>query len=250
MLTMHSRPRDIGRQTSRELAARFGRDLRTARMVAGLRQRDVGTRAGVSQSVVSRVERGVSVPSLDLMGRLTAAVGCRLSCKLFPADGPSLRDGGQLQLIEVVRRQLHASWNVTLEAPIGTGDDRRAADMVIENRLEIALGEFESNLYDAQGQVRPAQLKRAALAERLGRPVRLLFAIADTEANRRAAANHAGLLAAAFPVRGRRAWAALRSGEPLGGDALIWVRRAGPMRRVHAIPREERPTREPIRHVQ
>ena len=230
MLTMHSRPRDLGRQNSREIAARFGRDLRTARMVAGLRQREVGSRAGVSQSVVSRVERGVSVPNLDLMARLAAAVGCRLSCKLFPAEGPSVREGGQLHLIEAVRRQLHPSWRVTLEAPVGIGDDRRAADMLIENRLETALGEFESNLYDVQGQVRPAQLKRAALVERLGRPVRLLLVIADTEVNRRAEGNHRDLLSAAFPVRGRRAWAALRSGEPLGGDTLVWVRRTSPMR--------------------
>ena len=32
------------------------------------------------------------------------------------------------------------------------------------------------------------------------------------------------LIARELPVTSRQAWARIRSGEPIGGDALLWVR--------------------------
>jgi hypothetical protein len=84
--------------------------------------------------------------------------------------------------------------------------------------------EIERWLRDFQAQVRRAELKRVALTERLERPVRLVLAVRDSAATRQIIAEHAGLVRSAFPVTARRAWAAIRSGEPIGGDALIWVR--------------------------
>ena len=67
-------------------------------------------------------------------------------------------------------------------------------------------------------------MKRLALAERLERPVLLVLAVRDSTTTRRIVAEHTPLIRTAFPVSPRRVWAAIRTGELLGGDALIWVR--------------------------
>lgn len=49
--------------------------LRDARQRAGLSQRDLAKRARTAQSVVARVERGQTSPSLDTLTRLLQAAG-------------------------------------------------------------------------------------------------------------------------------------------------------------------------------
>ena len=158
------------------------------------------------------------------MGRLAAATGHDLSIRFFPGDGVRLRDSGQLAVAESIRARLHASWRVRLEVPVSRAPDRRAADMVLENREEMVSVEIERALLDLQAQLRSAQLKRAALAEMIARPVRLVIAVPDTDRNRRVVATIRPLIEAALPVTSRRAWASLGTGMAIGGDALLWVR--------------------------
>ena len=61
----------------------FGRRLRELREAAGLRQVDVGTRAGVSTAYVSELERGGRGPTLDVIYALARALGVPVS-RLFP----------------------------------------------------------------------------------------------------------------------------------------------------------------------
>jgi transcriptional regulator with XRE-family HTH domain len=187
-------------------------------------QREMARRSGVSQSLVSRVLRGVVLPDLGLMVRLADSVGHRLSFKLHPQDGLSLRDSGQLGLAEVIRGQAHRQWKVRLEIPVARPPDRRAGDMLLDQPIETNLIEIERGLHDFQAQLRAAQLKRLALAELLGRRVNLVIGVPDTAAARRSLAPHAALIATALPVGSRRAWSAIRSGESISGDALIWIR--------------------------
>lgn len=210
-------------QLVRSLAVRFGRELRLAAI--GLPQREIARRAGVSQSLVSRSTRAVVMPSLELMVRLSAAVGHRFSFKLYPDDGVGLHDSGQLELANIVSRAVHGTWRIALEVPVAAPPDRRAADVVLEHRLETIALEIERGLYDFQAQLRAAQLKRAALSERLGRSVALVVGVPDTESARRKLRPHGMTIQTALPIPSRRAWASLRSGEPIGGDALIWIRR-------------------------
>jgi len=158
------------------------------------------------------------------MARLASGIGHRLSVRLFPADGIRLRDSGQLAVAEQIRAAAHPSWQVRLEVPVGFPPDRRAADMVLGGPDEAILVEIERGLRDFQAQLRAAQLKRVALTERLGRSVRLVIAVPDTVAARRAIAPHAEIVRSALPVSSRAAWASIRSGAALSGDALLWVR--------------------------
>ena len=111
--------------------------------------------------------------------------------------------------------------------------DRRAADMVLETQRETILIEIERWLVDFQAQLRSAQLKRAALTDKCGHPVRHVIGVPDLPRARDACAAYAGLIQEVFPMTSRQAWAALRSGMPIGGDALLWIR---------SRPRRDRPT--------
>ena len=223
----------------RELRERFGRDLRAAAL--GMPQREIARRAGVSQSVVSRVMSGSVTADLELVVRLASSVGHRFTYKLYPLDRPRLRDSGQLDLARIVREALHASWHVSLEVPVAAPPDRRAADLVLETPWETIEVEIERGLFDFQAQLRSAQLKRLALSERLARAVTLVVGVPDTRASRNRLAPHADIIRSALPVPSRRAWASLRSGEPVGGDALIWIRRRG----IHTMRTQHQSAQEP-----
>src|SRR5438105_6418849 len=53
--------------------------VREARRRAGLSQKELGRRAGVTQSVVSAYESGARQPSLPTLERLVRAAGCELN---------------------------------------------------------------------------------------------------------------------------------------------------------------------------
>ena len=206
----------------RAAGARFGHELRLA--AGGLSQREIADRAGISQSHLSRVMHGRTAPTLELMIRLCAAVGHRYSFKLYPTIGVGLRDSGQLRLADMVRAQAAQSWRVRFEVPVSRSPDLRAADMVLDNARAVVLVEIERGLFDFQAQLRAAQLKRVALAELVGHRVALMIGVPDTRGARAVLAGHASLIGSALPVPSRTAWAAIRSGEAVGGDALLWIR--------------------------
>ena len=56
--------------------------LRRARTAAGLTQRQLARRARTAQSVVARIERGLTSPSWDTLSRLLAAAGFELHAAL------------------------------------------------------------------------------------------------------------------------------------------------------------------------
>jgi transcriptional regulator with XRE-family HTH domain len=207
-----------------KVAARFARELVAARAVSGLTQRQTAQRARVSQALISQVERGRTVPSLGVIGRLAAATGHDLVLRLYPADGVRLRDSGQLGVAETIRAASAPTWQVRLEVPVGAAPDRRAVDMVFDGPAGLLAVEVERALLDLQAQLRAAQLKRAAMAERTGRPVALVIAVPDTGRNRAAVLAHRSLVAAALPVPSKRIWACVGSGAALEGDGLLWVR--------------------------
>lgn len=58
--------------------------LREARLRAGLTQRELARRAGTSQSVVARIERGQTSPGHATLARLLRAVGFNVRVELVP----------------------------------------------------------------------------------------------------------------------------------------------------------------------
>jgi transcriptional regulator with XRE-family HTH domain len=224
MRAVRHRQAELGRARARELRRRYGAELRVARTSAGIPQRELARLADVSPSEVGQVERAEIEPSLDVMARLAAAAGGELVVRIYPGDGIRLRDSGQLAVAELIGTQAHHRWRRRYEVPVARPPDRRAGDMLLEQPIEVVLLEIETALADFQAQHRSAQLKRASLADLAGRPVRLVIALLDTDRNRAAVHAHADLIREALPVSSRQVWQAIRSGEPIAGDGLLWVR--------------------------
>jgi hypothetical protein len=84
--------------------------------------------------------------------------------------------------------------------------------------------EIERWWVDHQAQLRGLQLKRAALSERLGRPVNLVVCVLDTRRNRSVLHGFDRALEQSFRVGARAVWRAMQAGTPIGGDAFVWIR--------------------------
>ena len=172
---------------------------------------------------MSDAERGDVYVSLEMRCRLAAACRYELGWRLHPVATVTLRDSGQLQLVQTIARAAHPSWAAAVERPIAPGD-MRAADLVLASPVELLHIEVERALVDVQAQVRAAQLKRAELAQREARPVRLVMAFPDTSRNRARLAPISELMAKTFPVPSGTVWRGIRAGTPIGADGVLFVR--------------------------
>jgi transcriptional regulator with XRE-family HTH domain len=78
-----------------------GQILRTVRLRRGLDQSELAERAGMKQSAVSRIERGVVSPSLETLNRLMAGMGETLMLSSFDTTKP-IPGGSNQSLGEVL----------------------------------------------------------------------------------------------------------------------------------------------------
>lgn len=169
--------------------------------------------------------------------RLAAACGYEIGWRLYPVATVRLRDSGQLALAQAISSAAHPSWKVTLEAPVAARDPR-AADMLLTGRTEVLHIEVERALVDAQAQLRSAQLKRQALAQREQLPIRLIIAVPDSARARERLEPARELLNRSFPTSPRQIWTAIRNGSPLRGDGILFVR----MRAANRLESRDRKT--------
>ena len=193
-------------------------DLRSARSSAGLSQKMVADRVGISRSRLSRIEVGdESLVPAEILARLAGVVGLDISLRAYPG-GRRLRDGTQTRVLDRVRDRLGIQWSWQAEAPLAIPGDQRAWDLVGTHRVTglVIWVEAESRLRDSQ-----ALLRRLALKRRDGAATRLILVLNDTRANREAAREAATSLAGAFPSPMRSAIPRLVEGEDPGGDVLV-----------------------------
>src|SRR5690606_31071832 len=151
------------------------------------------------------------------------AAGLDLVLQAYEGSAVSLRDTGQMEIAEAIRRTASAAWRGVTE--VAAGPYGRSADLVFYGPEEVIHMEIERGAADFQAQERSAKRKREALAAGESRPVRLVLVIEDARANRAAMEPHAALVRSQYPAGSREVLAALRSGRPLGRDGLLWVRR-------------------------
>lgn len=223
------RPIDLASASARRAAQRLGTDARTARLSLGWTQRAVAHRSHVSQASVSRLESGDARLSLLIVSRVGTALGVDLSARFFPGTGVGLRDSGQLAMAEVVRAQAHRSWRIGFEVPVGE-DSRQAADVVLSGASGGLHLELESRLVDFQAQLRSGELKRDSMQQRYRTRLAFVLALRDSAANRAAVRAHSAVIAAALPATTSEVWRAIRTGNPLAADGLLWLRPGRPAR--------------------
>jgi transcriptional regulator with XRE-family HTH domain len=184
--------------------------------------REVARRAGVSPESVRRVEQGDPSVQLDTLCAVAEAVGIDVVVTGYPATGISLRDAGQLTVARIICSMAHPSWQPQLEVP--AGEHGEAIDLVLFGPDEIIAAEIDRRLLDFQETHRRNVRKRDHLAAQHQRPVRSVLVTEDTRRNRQAVEPHLELIRSVFPAGSREVLNAVRSGEPLGRDGLVWMR--------------------------
>lgn len=207
---------------ARKLASDIGREVLLARSNLGLSVRHAARLAGVAPRTQQRVEDGDPALGLVTLCRVASALGLKVWGRAFPATQPSLRDTGQLWIAEWLRRAAHRSLNAVIELGVG---NLRSIDIAFFGATEIVACEIERRLADFQAQMRVWIEKRDALAVAHQRPVRLVIALEDTVHNREVIRANAAIISASFPASSREVLRALRTGQPLGADGIVWIRR-------------------------
>ena len=212
----------------------LGRELRTARLISGRSQLEIGRAAGITGQHVGRVERG-RIRRFDArtLARIGAAVGLEVRLRAYPT-GLQIRDAGQAKLLRRVRARLGPGWAWRLEAPV-TGHDGRAWDATAARPGLVVRFEAESRLYDLQAQLRRIMAKWAAVQrtateglatdgpEAIATIDRLVLVIGSMKHNRQVLASERELLRGDFPLDTRVVIAALSRGQDPGANGILII---------------------------
>jgi transcriptional regulator with XRE-family HTH domain len=223
---------------------RFGRGIRALRMRRGWRQVDLASAAGVSQSIVSRIERGLAGRlTVEALARVAQALGARVDVRLnWQGEGlDRLLDQDHARLVELVTRLLRdAGWDVRTEVTFWIRGERGSVDVLAWHEASQALLviEVKSVVPDVQGTLVTLDRKSrlgAEIAATVGwRPktvARLLVVNASRTSRRRVAA-HAATFDAALPHRlvQVRRYLASPGGETLRGLIFLTGSPQAPVR--------------------
>ena len=210
------RPGDRGRRRANEARGRLGREIRQARISAGLSLRVTASSSRVEFSRISRFERGLEDLRISDIGAVAAVVGLELSVRTYPAGDP-IRDVAHARLLERFRRELHPALRWHTEVPFPGRSDLRAWDAVTGRDGWRVGVEAETVIADTQ-----ALDRKLALKKRDGAVDHLILLVADTPRNRRAlAASPASF--GGLPLRSRQVLAALRAGDEPAGSGIVLI---------------------------
>lgn len=214
-------------------ATRLATVVRVVRIKRSLRQADLAALARVSQSAVSRLERGrLEGLSIGTIDKVADALGIRVVVDGRWNGGDALRlaDAGHAVLVDFMVSWLRAhGWTVVPEYTFSRYGERgsvdvlgwhpaRSALLVVEVKTRILDLQELLAVFDRKARVAPLEVarERGWVPKEVGR----FLVIADTAANRSVVRTHAAIFDAAFPVRswGVRRWTVDGSGDTAG----IW----------------------------
>jgi transcriptional regulator with XRE-family HTH domain len=210
---------------------RLGARFRALRHRLGWRQVDLGDRAGLSQDLVSLVERGrIDEVSLRALRAHARALDAELVLELRWRAGEldRLMDEGHAALVDAVTNALaRLGWEVRPEVSFAVFAERGSIDLVawhpatatllvVEVKTELTSIEETLRRHDAKVRLAPE-----ICAERFGwraRAVGRLLVLPEGTTPRRQVDRHAPVLQAAYPLRSDalRGWLAAPSGAARG----------------------------------
>ena len=178
----------------------------------------MGRPAGMSQSEVSRYERGLIPVDLERAVLLHSLVGLDLAVRSYPGGTP-LRDRAHAALLARFRARLHPRLRWDTEVPLPNDRDQRSWDAVTwspsPDRWAVPI-EAESRPTDWQALERRLKLKM-----RDGHVDLVILLIADTRHGRAFVRALGAAITEAFPVPARDALQALGAGRRPSGSSLI-----------------------------
>lgn len=233
---------------------RLGSAIRLVRHRRGLRQVDLAKLAGVSQPVVSRLERGhAGLQSIDTVRAVAAALDMRvdLVARWRAGDLDRLLNRGHSGLHEAIARKFQdelPAWILAPEVSFAIYGERGVIDILAwhPGRRGLLVIELKTDLADINELVgtldRKRRLARQVAAERGWDPVTVSawLIVADSRTKSSRVQAHASMLRAAYPGDGRtmRSW--LRDPARAVGSLSFWTdipratgsQTAGSIRRV------------------
>lgn len=216
---------------------REGGKVRRARKRRGWTQAELGRRVGLSQSAISRLERGEGGSlSVETWHRVALVLDLPFSIDLGrdPIEEPT--DAGHLAMQELVMRLGRtAGFRRTFELPSKPSDPARSTDvgLVNDTQRRLILIECVNTFGNVGASVRSSDRKRAeseahAIALGHGRPydVHVCWVVKATRRNRDLVARYPELFESRFPGSSRAWVRALEGGSaatpPPREIGLIW----------------------------
>lgn len=219
------------------LARRIGIALRDSRRALGLTQREVATRAGITQTHVSRIERGVEPATpLTTLAACAAAVGVQLAAFIEARPGASLpRDHEHLRRQALVIDTARAGgWRGEPEARVTVpGGQPRSVDVLLARDVarECAVTEIWDLMPDIGDAMRGLEAKVEAVRQRLDPEWRVtgLLVVRATRRNRELVHRFGALFRARYPASSTAWLRALTDPDaPMpAGSGFLWSTVAG-----------------------
>ncbi|MFL5678987.1 MAG: helix-turn-helix domain-containing protein [Chloroflexota bacterium] len=211
---------------------RFGRGLRAIRLRRGWRQADLAREAGVSRSVVSRIERGLGDRVLPIdLERVATPLGARVTVRLDwrGEDFDRLLDADHAAVVDAVVRLLTAAdWQTAAEASFNVYGERGSVDVLAFHGASATLLVVEvKTVVPDMGSMLMALDRKRRLAPRVAaergwraKTVGRLLVIPDSPTARRRVAALGATFATEFPARNVevRRWVA----RPAGRISGLW----------------------------
>jgi len=228
---------------------RFARAARALRIRRGWRQADLAKQGGVSQSLVSRIERGqaneMTIQTLEaLLQRLGARLIVRLDWNVEAID--RLLDADHARLVDSVVRRLHSDgWDAMPEITFAIWGERGSVDVLgwhEPTRTALAV-EVKSVVPDVQAMLMALDRKTrlgTAIAKAHGRQaarIGRLLVIGESRTSQRRVEAHSATFAARFPDRIaaiRRFLSQPERHQPVSGLWFLSVRSQATTR--HRVP--------------
>lgn len=213
---------------------RIGRRVRALRHRIGWRQIDLASRAGVSQGLVSLVERGhVEAVAVGKVGAILRArdADLVLLARWRGGDLDRLLDEAHAGLVGATAALLaDTGWSVEVEVTYSIDFERGAIDvlgwhpgaatlLVVEVKSELVSVEETLRRHDGK-----ARLASRIAADRFGwraRAVARMLVLPEGTTPRRRVARHAAVLGRAYPLRGVEARAWLSAAGTAQGSLLF-----------------------------
>lgn len=212
---------------------RIGRILRAVRQRRGLRQSDIAATIGVSQSVISRLERGrLESVGLGALRRVAMEldVSISIAANWHGGQGDRLLDRAHAAIVDhVIQTLKELEWEVMPEFSFNHFGDRGSVDVLAWHPVHrvLLVIEVKATLTDLQDLLVSLSRKLRVVPDIVRKSlgwdadhVARIVIVAGTAANRSIVARHAATFVASFPARSREIHAWLR--RPLGALAGVW----------------------------
>jgi len=220
------------------LRTNLPRAIRHLRRRRGWRQQDLADASGVSRQVISRIECGQQLGrnTLRTITRLTDALDASVdvTVRWQGEELDRLIDGGHAHLVQEPPARLGSlGWLTRVEASFNHYGDRGRVDVLawhaperilVVAEVKSAVGDVGETLGRLDVKARLGSVLAASVGWDSPRVIVPALVIGDARAARRLVAAHAAVFAR-YTLRGRQAWAWLRSPSAAAPSGLLWFAR-------------------------